>query len=119
MFLYYFLVFAVIGYLVSTKLSYRIFHVGLLFFVVVAMSTMKTYVEGFVAYEIPDEDHAGDTSLGAKQEHLELAYRLCMYDPSSSCQDYVHHYDMLKSSHRRLRKGFCDKHPDQCEKLGL
>jgi hypothetical protein len=116
--LYFAIIIAILGYIIITKLHPKSTHLSILVMLIICVASMTSYVESFVSYEIPDED-AGDTSLGAKQEHLELAYRLCMYDPSSHCQDYIHHYDMLKSSHRRLKKGFCAKHPERCEKLGI
>ena len=112
------IIITILGYLWLAKRYPSLSHVGILVMLLLVVANMTSYVESFVTYEIPDED-AGDTSLGAKQEHLELAYRLCMYEPSSQCQDYVHHYDMLKNSHRRLKKGFCAKHPERCEKLGI
>jgi len=118
MLLYFCLLVVILGYLIVTNLSRNIVHLTILGLIILSVSSMRTYIEGFVAYEIPDED-SSDTTLGAKQEHLELAYRLCMHDSSSNCQDYIHHYDMLKSSHRRLKKGFCTKHPERCQKLGL
>ena len=87
---------------------------------VLSVAFLKSYCkEGFVVHEIPEMKDQMDKSLGGKPEHLELAYTLCEHKADSSCQDYIHHYDMLKAAYKRLKKGFCRENPSRCEKLGI
>ena len=95
-------------------------HPIILVVMVITVSYFTTFFrEGFVVHEIPEMKDIKDKGLGAKPDHLELAYSLCENKADSSCQDYVHHYDMLKAAFKRLRKGFCRENPKRCEKLGI
>ena len=102
-------------------LLYRIgnFHIIVVFIILVVTCASFQLREKFINYKL-EHFAPDDTSLGAKIEHLQLAYNLCSNNKDSSlCNKYISHYDNLKKSFNQLKTGYCQNNRDKCKKIGL
>ncbi len=67
-----------------------------------------------------DEDfNPSNNNLGASNDHLELAYKLCQNNPEKDCQKYIYHYDSLRRVFRKLKLEYCQNNPSRCMELNI
>ncbi len=67
-----------------------------------------------------DEDvNPSNNNIGASNDHLELAYKLCQNNPEKDCQKYIYHYDSLRRVFRKLKLEYCQNNPSRCMELNI
>lgn len=74
---------------------------------------MNTKYEGFKSKKVQKD------SIGGTQEHMELAYKLCINDSTPHCTRYTSDFENLKKSFHKLKKKFCKKYPKRCRELDI
>ena len=91
----------------------------MLFIIILVIILILVILNTYYFTETFEGKNKYNTKLGAKKNHLEIAYQLCSTDFSPDCQKYVKHFEQLRKTFHRLKKNYCKNNKQRCKELRL